>query len=301
MELQKELIDKFELSTDAVTAINTFGLEHTKTKVGETITTYDGKANKDAQGIIDGATNKVKELTGIPLNDKEQIADYYVRAYTESSTTKTSELEASKLAYDTKVADFKGDESITKELNEFKEANKILKGKEAAWDALEKAGFEGRYNESLIKIDTLNESVAYNSVKPAFSQDSNTFEVDAKWKEFRSKTSEKNNIVMHEDVAYAVDKENDLIKTKLEDLVKTDKELTALVSGRQQSGLPAKEDGEAIKIEGVPFDVPANADSSARAKLIREYLAKEGIGSMAAEYTTKFSELNTKIKQGTAK
>ena len=72
MELSKEVIDAQGFSTDQVTAINTFGLAHANTRVEETIATYDGKANKDSEGIMNGMITYAQEKNGLTLERQEK-------------------------------------------------------------------------------------------------------------------------------------------------------------------------------------------------------------------------------------
>ena len=69
MELEKELIDKHELSTDAVTAINaTIKDVFSESDVADLKGEWDGKANEGAQGIIDGAITATQKKTGFSLD-----------------------------------------------------------------------------------------------------------------------------------------------------------------------------------------------------------------------------------------
>lgn len=260
---------------------------------------FGGVANKQAEGIIQGAIDKTQKDTGHTLArlDGEKNAEYLERFNLSYLSTQKTDLEKSRLDYETKMKDFKGDETVLKELGEFKEANAILKGKESEWDKIINSGVQKNYDDLLIKNATLNESVAFGSVKPSFDKDSNEFEVAAKWGAFIAATKEKNEIVMYEGVAYAVSKENDLIKTKLEDLVKGNEELTPLIVGRQQKGI----DGKPIEhkdVDGVKFKVPTEATDDEIAALVQGQLTKDGVSDISPEYSKKFQEMYNKAKAG---
>lgn len=297
MELTKEVIEAQGLSTDQVTAINT----EFKTGYDSGMTTlkteYEGAANKNAEGILSGAAKKVTAITGVERNQGEQYGDFIDRSWVDFSGKEQKELSDTKASYESKIKDFKGDETVLKELGEFKEANKVLKGKEAEWDKVINSGVQKNYEDLLVKNTSLNQSVAFGSVKPSFDKDANVFEVDAKWKGFISATMEKNDIVMHEGVAYAVNKENDLIKTKLEDLVKENEEITSLVNGRQQDPLKTKQ-ANLKDVDGISFKVPKDATTAELGALVQEQLSKDGVANTDANYGTQFQAMYNKAKAG---
>ena len=121
-----------------------------------------------------------------------------------------------------------------------------------------------------------------------------TSAVEALRNEFKNEIQQNYNIKLVDGVAKAIDKENEYKVFDLKDLVSKNDEILELSKGRQQSGINHRQ-GETVKIEGVPFDVPKDADSKTRTKLIQEHLAKEGISTMHKDYSAKFAELNQKI------
>ena len=53
---------------------------------------WDGKANTDAEKILEGAANSIKEVTGLERVQGQKIADYVTAAYTKHSEGKNKEL-----------------------------------------------------------------------------------------------------------------------------------------------------------------------------------------------------------------
>ena len=79
-------------------------------------------------------------------------------------------------------------------------------------------------------------------------------------------------------------------------MLSKDSDISELMKGRQQGGLNSKEKN-AKEIEGVPFLVPKDADSSVKSELIRKYLNENGITNMSSNYQEKFREILSKINQ----
>jgi hypothetical protein len=294
-----EFIKENNFTAEQITAVTEVVTGVYNTNVATIKDEFSGVANTQAEKIIQGAIDKTQSDTGHKLDrlDSEKNGDYLTRFNLSYLSTQKTDLETSKLSYENKMKDFKGDETVLKELGEFKEANALLKSKESEWDKVLNSGVQKNYDDLLIKNATLNESVAFGSVKPSFDKDANEFEITAKWGAFITETKEKNEIIMHEGVAYAVSKENDLIKTKLEDLVKGNDELTPLIKGRQQEGI----DGKPIEhkdVDGVEFKVPTDATDDQLAVLVQGQLAKDGVSDISAEYPIKFQEMYNKAKAG---
>lgn len=294
-----EFVKEHNFTAEQITAVTGVVSEVYTANVATLKEEFSGAANTQAEGIIQGAIDKTQKDTGYTLArlDGEKNGEYLGRFNLSYLSAQKTDLEKSKLDYETRTKEFKGDETILNDLNTFKEANKVLKGKEAEWDKVLNSGVQKNYDDLLIVNTALNQSVAFNSVKPSFDKDQNKFEITAKWDSFISEVLEKNTVVIHENVAYAVDKVNDTIKTKLEDLVKDNKELAPLISGRQQLGI----DGKPINhkdVDGISFKVPADATDDELAALVQGQLTKDGVPDISPDYSTKFQEMYNKAKAG---
>lgn len=258
---------------------------------------WDGVANKNAEGIINGAIDPIVKATGINRNEGEKAADFLTRVGTSYLSEKQSELDKIKSDYEEKIKGVKGSETLASEYEAMKVKHDEVLQKYADYDELkEKAVKADEYGQQL---STLKLEVAFGEVKPNFPESVNKYEAAAKWNELKNSILDKNTIEIVDGVPMAVDKENPHKVTKLQDLVEKDEEINALAKGRQQGGTGAKQvDKETI--DGVPFEVPVNATSEDRTKLIKEYLTKKGISPISDEYSKQFSELNIKILQKTA-
>lgn len=292
MEITKEVIEAQKLTDDQVTAINAFGKSHTDNLIAETKKEYDGKANEQANAIFDDVSGKIKEFTSVERDKGEKMADYYLRAWTDHSKTGLSELDKSKAEYDKKIADFKGDDETKEALEKSKSLYDELQKKTADYDKLKETA--DKYDPLQEKFSGMKLEVAFGNVKPSFHKDVNSYEADAKWNEFKSGVLKDNTIEIVENEAIAVDKENPHKTTKLKDLVEKDEELKKLTEGRKQDGTGAKET-KLINIEGVPFEVPENADAKQRQEAIQKYLLTKDIGSTHPQYAVEFSKYNAII------
>ena len=258
---------------------------------------WDGVANKNAEGIINGAISPIIKETGINRNDGEKAADYLTRVGTSFLSGKTAELDRVKAEYEGKIKGVNGSETLSAEYEAMKIKHDEVLQKYSNYDELsEKAAKADEYGTQL---NTMKLEVAFGNVKPSFPDTVNKYEAVAKWNELKAAILETNTIELVDGVAMAVDKENPHKVAKLQDLVDKNEGIANLIQGRQQGGTGAKEASK-VTIEGVPFEVPANATSEDRNKLIKEYLLKQGVSLISAEYSKKFSEYNTIILQKTA-
>tara|TARA_R110001583_G_scaffold36922_5_gene121093 strand:+ start:4825 stop:5712 length:888 start_codon:yes stop_codon:yes gene_type:complete len=258
---------------------------------------WDGVANKNAEGIINGAISPIVKETGINRNDGEKAADYLTRVGTSFLSGKTAELDRVKAEYEGKIKGVNGSETLSAEYEAMKIKHDEVLQKYSNYDELsEKAAKADEYGTQL---NTMKLEVAFGNVKPSFPDTVNKYEAVAKWNELKAAILETNTIELVDGVAMAVDKENPHKVAKLQDLVDKNEGIANLIQGRQQGGTGAKEASK-VTIEGVPFEVPANATSEDRNKLIKEYLLKQGVSLISAEYSKKFSEYNTIILQKTA-
>ena len=259
---------------------------------------WDGLANTNAENIITGAVKTIQSKVGINEDRQqgEKIADYLIRVSDKALEVKQNNVTKLEQEYQQKLKDFKGDEATKSELDQAKkeldDAKKIL----ATYDEVK--GKADKYEEASQQLNGLKLEVAFGSAKPNFPDTVNPYEVKAKWDEFKSSVLEKYTIELVEGVPMAIDKENQYKQIKLSELVKENKELSELLTGRQQKGTGTRSrDGSTSKIEGVPFDVPdeAKTNSAERSKAIKEFLLKEGLNPTNKEWSDKFSDYNKKI------
>lgn len=290
MDLSQEFIEQNGLSAEQVTAIT----GHATTHIQELKGSWDGKANKDAEAILDGAAKKIQDITGVSRDQGEKVADFMNRSWNQFSEKGTSDIEAKKIELAEKIKNASGNEFLSKEFDELQVKYSGLQKKEASFDELINSGVTDKYNTLLSETNKLKISNAFGGVKPSFPNEANQYEVSAKWDSFKNSILKDNTLEMVDNEWYAVDKENKHKTTKLSDLVSKDADLIKLLEGRQQNGLGGKETS-LLDVEGVPFKVPANSSSSERAKLIRDHLTSQGISQTSNNYSKKFAELNKLI------
>lgn len=283
--ITEEIKTELGLSDDAIAKLTPLY----ENKVADLKKEFEGTANTNAEKILDGAATKVAEVTGVVRNQGEKVADYVIRANAEFKKG----LEGKKAEYDQKLKEFDGSAGQKEELERMKNELDVAKQTLADYDTVkEKAG---KYDETVEQLSGLKLQVAFQSVKPTFPDTVNPYEAKAKWDEFIGGVKEKYTIELVEGEAVCKDKDNEYKTVKLKDLVDKDENLTKLMQGRRQEGTGGKQ-VDMTKIDGVPFDVPKGISSEERSKLIREHLAKDGVGLTHKDYSSKFDELNTKIK-----
>lgn len=298
MEITKEIIETQKLTEDQVTAINEFGKTHTDNLIAETKKEYDGKATADAEAILDGAAEAITKLTGTTRDKGQKIGDFIGAAWDNFSKTKTQELDKTKSEYDKKIEDFKGDDETKEALIKSKEDNDVLLKKFADYDKLKETA--DKYSPLEEKFSGMKLEVAFGNVKPNFPDTVNAYEADAKWNEFKSNILKDATIEIVEGEAIVINKENPHKTDKLKDLLEKDEAIKKLLEGRQQNGTGAKET-KLMKIEGVPFEVPENADGKQRQEAIQKYLLTKDIGTTHPKYAEEFGKYNAIIiKQKTA-
>jgi hypothetical protein len=254
----------------------------------------DGKANDNAEAILNGAIAKVIDLTKVPRNQGEKVADYLQRSSDTFLSNKKTELETAKADYDKKIAEFKGDDATKAELEKAKQDYDAVLQKYADYDDL-KAKAE-KFEPLETEYKTMKLQVAFQGVKPSFPDTVNQYEVKAKWDEFVKEVQTIYNIEIVDGEARAISKENVHINKKLSELVEQDKNITELLQGRQQQGTGHKT-GKDKTIEGVPFAIPENATNEDISKLVNEYLDKQGVLKLAPNRASLFAEMYSKIKQ----
>lgn len=265
----------------------------------EVIPTYkkewDGKANTDAEGILTGASNYVKDKFGVEIEREkgEKFADYLTRV---SDTVVEGKLGEKQRELEEKLKNFKGSdvlkEKYEKELADEKAKNDNILQKLAKLEPLE--GLDEKYKQATEELSGLKLSVAFNGVKPSFPETVNKYEAKAKWDEFQKDVLSSNTIELVDNIPYAIDKENPHKKVKLSDLVESNKNIKELLQGRQQAGNGANQ-SDFQKVEGVPFEVPKNATSNEKSVIIRKHLEKTLGSKFHKDYTSQFKELLNKV------
>lgn len=292
MEFPEDFIKDNGLTPEQVTALN----EVTNTHEAALKHEWDGKANTDAEAIIEGALAKTKDLTGIQRESGEKAADYIGRASSLFFEGTKSSLEREKAQLQEKIKNGAGSDAIKQELEETRQKLDALQQKEAKFADWEENDYKSKWEQANEQLSKQQTDIAFNSVKPNFPTNANEYEVKGKWNEFVSATLDKKRIEKNSSGEWvAVDKENKHLITPLADLVKANESLTELQTGRQQVGTGTNK--KTVQLEGVPFEVPENASSNERQKAIKDYLASQNISKTSAEYAKRFGELNTQLLQ----
>ena len=293
MEFSEDFIKENNLTEEQVKAVSEFGKGH----IAELQQQWDGKANENANNILDGVITSTQKQFGISLERQqgEKHADYLKRLSDQVVSSKQEELEKLKGDYEQKLKEFKGGDALKSELDKAKADLDEALQKYADYDELkEKATKADEYGQQL---SGLKLEVAFNGAKPNFPDSVNPYEAKAKWEEFKSAILNEYNIEIVDGEAVAISKENQYKQSKLSDLVAKDENIQELSKGRQQGGTGARP-AEGEVIEGIPFKVPKDADAKTRSKLIKEHLAEKGIGPAHTEYSKQFAEMNKKIMAG---
>ena len=293
MEFTQEFIEQYKLSDEQVKGI----IDSTNEQVAELKKTWDGKANSDAESILQGAIKYTQTQTGFSLEREqgEKAGDYFTRFSDNYLTSQKSDLKQAKLDYEEKMKGVKGNETLSAEYEALKVKNDDLLQKYADYDEIKADADKAKaYGEEL---SGLKLEVSFNSIKPQFPDTVNKYEAKALWDEFKNGVLSENTIELVDNVPMAVDKENKHKVVKLEDLLDKNEPLSKLLEGRQQKGTGSKS-VPMVDIDGLPFKVPENADGKTRSTIIKEHLTKIGISQTSPEYATKFAELNKKIQVG---
>ena len=301
MEFSKEFIEEQKFTPDQVTAITSNVTTHYDSEIANLKGEWDGLADKNANGILEGAAKAVFTTTNVSRDQGEKVADYISRSWGVFNKAKTDELNVKITELDEKIKGAGTDEVLKAEFKKVQEQYSELQKKEAAFDELNSSGIQDKYSTLLETNSTLTEGVAFGSVKPVFHKETNSYEASTKWDNFKKKTLKNNTLELVDGEWLAIDKENKHKQAKLSDLVGKDAELTELAKGRQQQGTKTTE-VNLKKLDGIPFEVPETAikDSAERSKLIKDYLfsTRPKLNVVGSEFSKLFGELNTKIRDG---
>jgi len=298
MEFTEDQITEMGLSEEQLPKVK----EVVNTNEANLKKSWDGKANTDAEAIIEGALNSTISkfgIDGFKRDQGEKIADALERVapLVIDTALAKEKAEVSKLQKEYKEKlKTGGDENLKQELQEAKDKLDLLKQKEATFKDWEENDYKGKYEETTKELFGLKLAVAYQHVKPSFPDTVNKYEANAKWKEFIDNTNSEYTIELDADqIPWAVSKENEHIKIKLETLVEKDKTITELAKGREAKGL-GSDNKTLTEIEGVPFKVPDNATPTERQKVIKDYLVgTKGLNPLSTDYAKEYKRLNDLI------
>ncbi len=307
MPLTTDFIATQKLSPEQVTAIG----EVISNDIAEIKKTYDGKANDNAEAIIEGAVKSIETKTGIQREKGQKAADYItfaaekhvegkLAAATAAVTKKQSEL-------DELIKNGAGDAVLKSKNEQLATALDNLQKKEAEFDRVKTGNFENLYNTLKTENLTLKQTTAFNSVKPLFPETVNKYEADVKWGNFVTKIKTGYDIEFDDQgKPIAISKENKHKIFQLADLVVKDEEIKTLTTGMQRRGTGADPKKD-VNFKDVPFPVPENATPAERQKAITDYLLNvykknngDKITRTSPEWSKLFSGFNTKLLQGTA-
>lgn len=292
MEFTKEFIEEHGLQENQINAVKGYFEKEVLPNVKKE---YDGLANKNAEGILDGASKYAREKLGVDVERQqgEKFADYIQRLSDAHFSSKQTDLEKRQQEIEEKLKNFKGADSLKDALESEKQKNDDLLKQIAELEPLK--GLDVKYQEATEKLTTMQKEIAYNSVKPNFPETANKYEVDAKWGEWKKSVEEKYNIQIVDGKPIAVDKENIHKQVELSELLKQNEEITSLLQGREQKGTGGKPTSM-VDVDGVPFKVPQDADSVELSKLVREHVIKELGDPYHPDYAKKFQDLLVKVK-----
>lgn len=273
-ELQKEFIETNKITDEQVKAFNTLTSDSEATIKKGYDETYKETANTNAENILKGAADKVNAITKIERKDKEKLAEYYTRAWTEWNTTSLADIAKQKTDLEAKLKAEPGNGELAKTMAVLEGKYSDLQKKEAEFDKLKESGVEQKYTDLQAAHVTMKEQVAFQSVLPKFAESVNDFEAAAKWKSFIDGVLKTSTIEMVDGEAVAVDKDNVHKTTPLKDLVAKDEKIQELVDGRKVIG-PGGDPKKLAKISGIPFDLKEDHNSADRSTAIKKYLLEE--------------------------
>ena len=294
MALSEEFIKQNDLGQNIASKIDEY---YSTNVIPELKKGWDDKAIKNAEGILTGASKYAAEKFGVTTERErgEKYADYLQRISDLSMKSRVDAFKSKELELENKLNNFKGDDELKTQLEQFKVKNDGLLQKLAKLEPLE--GFDEKYKSASNELKQLKISVAFDRVKPNFADTVNKYEFAAKWSEFEKSILEGNNIEIIDNTAYAVDIDNPHKKVKLSELVDADSTIKELLQGRQQQGSGARS-VNSKKVDGIPFDVPQNASSEELTKLVQNHLTKTlKLSSPVQIPSETFLEMYTKVRQ----
>ena len=243
-------------------------------------------ANKNADGIFNGASAKLATLTGIQKEEKEQYSAYFERLGTdwlpEASKGKITTAEQERDEWKGKFENHKGDETIKADLlkaqEEVAKIPDLLQAKETE--------LNDKYKvlEDIHSSAKLERSVF--DAMPKFDDNVNQFELEAKKRNAIDRI--KNTYELSYDENGKLIGTKDYQKTLFSELLKNDEELKDLILIDQSSGGGGGSGAKTTKT----LSIPENIHKGAAQQIIREYMsAVEKVDKLDDKYSERFKEL----------
>lgn len=293
MDFTPEQITEMGLSEDQVGKVQEV--------VGGNIATlkheWDGKANENAEKILDGVSSSLTTKFGLSEERQqgEKLADYIGRVspmVIDSSVAKEKQAVTAKLAeLDEKLKKGSND-ALQTQYEELQAKYDGLQAKEAQFADWEENDYKGKWEQATQQLSQQTLDIAFGGIKPAFPDSVNEYEAKGRWNEFRANTEKTYNIEKGEGGEYvAIDKENPHKVVKLSDLVSKDEALSALTQGRVQNGLNSQQQQGDQTVEGIPFKVSKDMASVDVKTKVREYLSDKGYQKMSKQYSDEFAKI----------
>lgn len=263
---------------------------------------WDGKANENAENIINGVVTSLEAKHGLTETRKqgEKMADYLSRVspmIIDSALAKEKQSMVSKLAELDEKLKQAPTGALQNEFDELKGKYDTLQAKEAQFAEWEEKDYKGQVEQLSQKLSSQTRDIAFGSVRPSFPDTVNAYESKGRWNEFVANTEKSYNIEKGEDGTYVgVDKENPHKVVKLSELVAKDEALQALTQGRQQKGIGSQQSQSTESVDGLPFAVSKEMPDAEVSAKLRKSLEDSGLDRMSNEYAAKFAEGYAKWK-----
>lgn len=292
-EIPKDVVEKHNLSEEQAKGLSEY---FSGNIIPEIKKGYDDKANKNAEGILDGAAKYASQKFGVEIQREqgEKFGDYLLRLTDKGFEKTKTELESKRTEIEEKLKNFKGSDEVKSQLEQLQSKNDELLKQVADLEKLK--GYDEKYEAASSELTKFKKDFAFNGAKPSFPESVNQFEADHYWNEFKSKIEEKYNIEVVDNKAIAIDKENQHKQIDLKELVNADESLKRLTEGRKQGGTGA-DPANPIEVDDLPFTLNKGMDSTQVSKLVQEYLAKKLGSTTHKDYTSEFAKLYAKAKE----
>lgn len=291
--LNDDFVEKNGLSEEQVSAISGYIANDFLPNVKKG---WDDKANKNAEGILDGAAKYASQKFGVelPRDQGEKFGDYLLRLTDKGFEKTKTDLETKRTEIEEKLKNFKGGDEMKAQLEQFQTKNDELLKQVADLEKLK--GYDEKYEAASSELTKFKKDFAFNTEKPSFPESVNQFEADHYWNDFKSKIEEKYNIEVVDNKAIAIDKENEHRRFDLKELVSADESLKRLLQGRKQDGTGA-DPADPIEVDDLPFSLKKGMTSEDLSKTVQEHLAKKLGSTTHPDYTTEFGKLYAKAKE----
>jgi hypothetical protein len=291
--LNDEFVQQHGLSEEQISAIS----EHiTKEFVPTIKKNWAEQTNGGLEAMLDGVSKYAIDKTGVKIQRErgEKWGDFLNRLSDTKLESDKLALEEERKQLQEKLKNFKGDDEVKAQLQEFQSKNNELLKQVAELEKLK--GYDEKYEQTYSELTKFKKDFAFNGAKPNFPESVNQFEADHYWNEFKSKIEEKYNIEVVDNKAIAIDKENEHRRIDLKELVNADESLKRLTEGRKQGGTGA-DPANPIEVDDLPFSLNKGMDSTQVSKLVQEHLVKKLGSTTHEDYTKEFATLYAKAKE----